>query len=114
MVNLWLDDIRPAPEGYIHVKTVEEAKEYFLKGPVDNMSFDNDLGIKDFKPCSSFCEDNRENTDCLNCIVIMNTEGYVLLDWIEANNLWPVNKPTVHSQNAVRTEYMRKVIDRHY
>ena len=28
-VNLWLDDVRPAPEGWLWVKTAQEAKEVF-------------------------------------------------------------------------------------
>jgi hypothetical protein len=27
MKKIWIDDIRPAPEGYVHLKSVDEAKE---------------------------------------------------------------------------------------
>ena len=43
-VFLWLDDVRPAPEGWVHVKTVEEAKGYLVKGNVQRASLDHDLG----------------------------------------------------------------------
>lgn len=41
---IWLDDVRPAPIGYIHCKTVPEALEYIVSGVVNKISFDHDLG----------------------------------------------------------------------
>jgi len=35
--------MRPAPDGWIHVRTVEEAKEYLRHG-VQQASLDHDLG----------------------------------------------------------------------
>lgn len=90
--SLWLDDLRPAPEGWAWCKTVEEAIAIFNIWSIENckaLSLDNDLG-----------EGIRE--------------GYQLVDWMERHNAWPRSIPTIHSMNPVRAEYMRKVIRQHY
>lgn len=44
-MRLWLDDLRPMPEGYDrHVKTAKEAIEALLVWTVTHISFDHDLG----------------------------------------------------------------------
>lgn len=45
--KVWLDDERPAPEGWYHVKTAAEAIEALERGPVSEISLDNDLGLDD-------------------------------------------------------------------
>jgi hypothetical protein len=35
MIDLWLDDLRPAPAGWMHVKTFEEAQEYLYSRKFD-------------------------------------------------------------------------------
>ncbi len=42
--KLWLDDERPAPEGWIHTKTAWEAIYALSLGVFDEVSFDHDLG----------------------------------------------------------------------
>jgi hypothetical protein len=44
-MKLWLDDIRPAPEGWTWVKRVEDAIYYADREPVEEMSLDHDLGL---------------------------------------------------------------------
>jgi hypothetical protein len=44
-MRVWLDDLRPMPEGYdTHVKTAWEAIELLKTGKVTAISLDNDLG----------------------------------------------------------------------
>ena len=86
-VNIWLDDIRPAPSGYIWCKSVKEAQNILLSKIVENMSLDHDLGTKQ--------------------------NGYDLVKWMAANNKWPKNKPIVHSRNPVGQTNMESVIDRY-
>ena len=112
-MKLWLDDLRPAPEGYCWVKTVDEAifeilycerecdwywKCYFLDGvsaeqtvnllktyTITEISCDNDLGEKE-------------------------PEGYKLLDWLEATKRnYPIR---IHSANPVARERMQAIIRR--
>lgn len=46
-VRLWLDDVRPAPDGWLHVKTAPEAIALFATGEVVEASLDHDLGPSD-------------------------------------------------------------------
>jgi hypothetical protein len=86
-MKLWLDDERPAPEGWVWVKTVEEAELAFLgtddsanptMHEITELSVDHDLG-----------EDARP--------------GYDLLVWLEEavhDGMWDPPLVTVHSMNA--------------
>ena len=123
-IKVWLDDVRAEPEGWVRAYTVEEVKHYLNTLAVDDLSIDNDLGLVGSKvgEYCGHCEDESmgcvtfdPNGDCLcPCHTAMNPEGYTLVDWMEESGTWPKNKPTVHSQNAVRAEYMRKIINKHY
>lgn len=94
MRKLWLDDLRPAPEGFEWVKTVEEAKFKLTTVEYDYVSLDNDLGEGQL-------------------------EGKDLVDWIEEQfftnpkfllpmNIW------IHSANPVASKRMRDIINRIY
>jgi hypothetical protein len=87
-IDLWLDDERSAPAGWVHVKTVEEAKRHLERGNVLNASLDHDLGECD--------------------------TGYMLVCWMEETGKWPWNKPTVHSANPAGRSKMLAAIERHY
>lgn len=43
-MRLWLDDLRPAPEGWTHVRTAEEAITHLSNGQFSEVSLDHDLG----------------------------------------------------------------------
>jgi hypothetical protein len=43
MAKLWLDDYRPAPEGWHHVKTAPDAIAALSTGQYDEISLDYDL-----------------------------------------------------------------------
>lgn len=47
-MKLWIDDVRPAPEGWEHAKTYDEAHKILNKnafnGAIEEISFDHDLG----------------------------------------------------------------------
>lgn len=101
-INIWLDDIRPAPDGFIWVKTVNEVICLFLhyqnldkmKCDINIISLDNDLG------------EGQE-------------EGYKVLDEIEEiykNNIgiFLPNEIRVHSANPVARKRMEMVIDNLY
>ena len=45
-MRIWLDDIRPMPEGFTHwCRTPIGAIDLILKGEVEHISFDHDLGF---------------------------------------------------------------------
>ena len=87
IVRIWLDDIRPAPEGYELVQSVNEAKKLIelcenegIK--IEVLDLDHDLG--DFYP---------DGGDAIK-----------LLDWLaERESFYPV---AIHTANPVGQENM--------
>lgn len=105
-INLWLDDHRPAPDGWTHVQTVHEAIRLIKSGQVAKASLDHDLGL-----CSACTEGGNGQSRSRNCECV---SGYKLCLWMAENNRWPDEKPVVHSQNPVGALAMRQVIDRYF
>ena len=106
-MKFWIDDVRPAPDGYVWVKTVNDAKERIV-----------------------FCEDplpfyTRNNRRCecpaieIELIDIDHDAGdyatdggdYIrLLDWLEETGRnYPIR---IHSMNPVGVANMRAIIQR--
>ena len=59
-MKIWLDDIKPAPNGYIHCHSVNEAIELIknAKEPIEQLDLDHDLGdyafdggVQEVLPC---------------------------------------------------------------
>ena len=46
-MKLFVDDLRPAPNGWTLARTVDEAIELLLQGSVSELSLDYDLGGRD-------------------------------------------------------------------
>ncbi len=94
-MKLWIDDVRPAPNGYVWCKSVNLAKKiiisvevYHKKDPVELIDIDHDTG--DF---------------------VSDGGGYIkLLDWLEETGRnYPIR---IHSMNPVGVENMRRIIQR--
>jgi hypothetical protein len=93
-VRVWLDDVREAPEGWIHVKTPEAAIELLHSGEVEEISLDHDLGLG---------TPESERT------------GYDVLAWLEeavATGAWEHRVPVmrIHSANPVGWRRMEQAI----
>jgi len=115
MIDLFLDDMRRAPPGWIHVKTAEEAKPYFERREVRHASLDHDLGACAACMGGKTIEqwlDESGMTQMPNCDHFGT--GYTLVCWIEENDLWPTIPPTVHSANPAGRSKMLMAIHRHY
>lgn len=116
-MNVYLDDDRPTPAGFVGVDNVAEAKRLLLSGNVETLSLDNDLG----KACKQGCwkeivEGPNEMTErtCKNdCACPCHIEGYKLVLWMVENNIWPKEKPLVHSANTQRAPFMRELIEKY-
>ena len=90
---MWIDDVRPAPEGYVWVKSVETARikirvaeiEGFI---VELIDIDHDAG--------DYANDGGD---------------YIkLLDWLEeTGRSYPIR---IHSMNPVGVQNMRAIIER--
>ena len=98
-MKLWIDDVRPAPEGYAHKLSVNSAitliqwcelmvNEGFPKYGIELIDVDHDLG--------DYASDGGD--------------GVKLLDWLEETGRnYPIR---IHSQNPVGVENMRRIIER--
>lgn len=115
MISLWLDDMRPAPIGWIHVRTAQEAQGYLSRGIVQRASLDHDLGA-----CSE-CMGGKTPEQWLvetNYQAMPHCEhfgtGYTLVCWMEETGHWPIEKPNVHSANPAGRQKMQAAIARRY
>lgn len=91
MEKIWIDDVRPAPDGYLWCKSVNEAKELILQLEVQNiqievLDLDHDSG--------DYFEDGGD---------------YIrLLDFLEETGR--CYKCKVHSMNPVGVQQMLSII----
>ena len=98
-MKIWIDDVRPAPEGYVQFNTVDAAKAY-IEGTeslsrrgyhqycIELIDIDHDAG--------DFASDGGD---------------YIkLLDWLEETGRnYPIR---IHSMNPVGVANMRAIIER--
>ena len=87
-MRLWLDDVRPAPEGWTWVRTTEEAIAALRTGTVTEASLDHDLG---------------EGVE----------EGYAVCLWMAEHGVWPPEGITIHSANVPAGDRMAGVVERY-
>ena len=103
IIKLWLDDVRPAPEGYVWCKSVNMAKdriEYFELCADDDNPFVTEIY---FIELIDIDHDAGE---------YVNDGGdYIkLLDWLEETGRnYPIR---IHSMNPVGCANMRRIIER--
>lgn len=106
-MKLWIDDIRPSPEGYVRCKSVEETKNVITSSLA-----------KFRKSCEN---DNPDHSLHIELIDIDHDAGdYVndggdyirLLDWLEwlYDGKGTYTKFHIHSMNPVGVENMRRII----
>ena len=92
-MRLWVDDLRPAPEGWYWAKTSDHAIEMLILGRSDitEMSLDHDLGGHDTtRPIVSWLCDQ----------------------YAAGNNYWP-DIIHVHSANPVGVQWLTGTIERY-
>ena len=120
-MKIYLDDVRTTPEGWTRCFKIEEVQKLLKEEVVTDMSLDHDLGASYL--CHNCYDMGTENeacaTDC-QCIChnqpipIVTPTGYDLCKWMAENDIWPINKPTVHSANPVGRVNMQAVINRYW
>ena len=117
-MKLWVDDVRPAPDGYVWCKSVRTAQSWILgvedkirtcKCKLRRLTY---LGEADILK-----EEIKDNT--IDLIDIDHDAGdfacdggdYIkLLDWLEETGRnYPIR---IHSANAVGVQNMRRIINR--
>lgn len=114
-ISMWLDDVRPAPEGWLHVTTVHEAIALIKAGKVARASLDHDLGL-----CSPCNEEAAKIASALDGVLSRTPRncqcmtGYKLCLWMAESGKWPDERPAVHSANPVGALAMRQIIERYF
>ena len=98
-MKLWVDDVRPAPEGYIWLKSVNFAKEAIIKNEEAN-------AINHFKYPITLIDIDHDAGDWA-----FDGGDYIkLLDWLEETGRgYPIR---IHSMNPVGVQNMRAIIER--
>jgi hypothetical protein len=93
-MKLWIDDVRPAPEGYTRIRSVNAAKKYIEmrerddRNPIELIDIDHNAG--DYAH--------------------LGGDYIKLLDWLEETGRnYPIR---IHSMNAVGVQNMIAIIQR--
>ena len=115
-MKLWIDDVRPAPEGYVWCRSVNEAIKFFnktdkavrrLKNYANNIFPDD----KEFLEIAADYEIEVIDIDHDAGDYASDGGDYIrLLNWLEETGRnYPIH---IHSQNPVGVENMRRIIQR--
>lgn len=94
-MKIWLDDVRPAPKGYLWIKSVYDAKRYIFS--LDGDEFFNGIELIDIDhDAGAYAQDGGD---------------YIrLLDWLEeTGRSYPIR---IHSANPAGVANMRAIIER--
>ena len=117
-MKLWIDDVRPAPEGYLWIKTVDEAKtaiQFCEEQHASVLTLSEAAEIEMYKVGFEVIADKWK----INIIDIDHDAGdyacdggdYIkLLDWLEETGRnYPIR---IHSMIVVGVANMRAIIER--
>lgn len=96
-MKLWIDDVRPAPDGYVWCKSVNKASTCFLNrfAYIDEISLDHDAG--------DYRDDGGDYIKFLDFVEYLQYEEKLDMSNIVFN---------IHSMNPVGIENMRRIIQR--
>lgn len=112
-MKLWVDDVRPAPDGWRWAKTYKEAIEMLHSTPKERLtdvSLDHDLGFAEIDT-SSWPDGVLYAPNGIDYDITVPT-GYDVLEYMIENDLWPTRSISVHSANVVGSQRMcRKIED---
>lgn len=120
-MKLWIDDLRPAPEGYVWCKSVNQARACIIKH--EDIAYEHySLAAKKMlngKETEFFEQLDLGSKHLCELLDIDHDAGdyafdggdYIkLLDWLEETGRnYPIR---IHSMNVVGRENMRRIIER--
>lgn len=104
-LKLWLDDLRPAPEGYVWVKSVNDAKTFILDQERE-FAYLFRRGVYKADYLINLIDLDHDAGDYVN-----DGGDYIkLLDWLEETGRdYPIR---IHSMNPVGVANMRRIIEK--
>ena len=137
-MRVWLDDERPPPEGWVWVKSGQEAihnlgshrgaqerldfwEHYGLRDfwTITHMSFDHDLADVHYAywyighvDGGSIPRDDPRRVKARE-YAAREVTGYDVLLWMAEHNVWPTEACFVHTHNSARANAMCGVINRY-
>ena len=98
-MRIWVDDVRPAPDGYVWAKSVAEAIYDIVFTDILRMFDDENIEIE-------LIDMDHDAGD----YAIYGGDYIKLLDWLEETGRnYPIK---IHSQNVVGVQNMRAIIER--
>ena len=105
-MKMWIDDLRPAPEGYAWCKSVDQAKETIIYLETDLEYHWNVYGYKSTRMEVELLDMDHDAGDYAQ----YGGDYIRLLDWLEETGRnYPIR---IHSMNPVGVENMRRIIER--
>ena len=111
-MNIWVDDVRTAPAGYVWCKTVNEAKraiidyEMYIDGSLDELDFENLDLLSIHDDGTIFLDLDHDAGD-----YAYDGGDYIkLLDWLEETGRNCTVR--IHSMNPVGRDNMRRIIEK--
>lgn len=120
-MKLWIDDVRPAPEGYVWCRTVHDA-QYVIDMRERNAQWFSDRVYELERDGRFEFVDRMANACCNSIIELIDIDhdagdytqfggDYIkLLDWLEETGRnYPIR---IHSMNPVGVANMRAIIER--
>ena len=85
-MKLWLDDNRPAPDGWTWAKTASEAIKWLMAGSdITDISFDHDLG-----------EGNGDGHDVVSLVEELVYAGRIKMPEMAVHSANPVGAQKIH------------------
>jgi len=96
MINLYVDDLRDIPEGFIGARSCYQAKFYLREHPIDILSLDHDLG-----------EDEQGNL-----LPTGDDLVYWLIEYGANKSPLIINEIYLHTDNPVGRDRMYKALIR--
>jgi len=108
-LRVWLDDSRPAPTGWLHLRSVPAVQQLLTAGVVRELSLDHDLGW-----CADCIRDGAHLRQSGHRHCPHTPTGYDLCVWMADTGTWPAVPPAVHSGNLEGGARMLGVIARHW
>ena len=104
-MKLWIDDVRPAPEGYVWIKSVNKAKKFIYEAEYNlNIAFKYGWNYNKYK--IEIIDIDHDAGDWTN-----DGGDYIkILDWLEETGRnYTIH---IHSMNPVGVQNMRRIIER--
>lgn len=103
-MKIWIDDVRPAPEGYQHCKSVASAK-CFIRWCEKITKENEEQGFSSYYKIELLDIDHDAGE-----YAELGGDYIKILDWLEETGRnYPIH---IHSMNPVGVENMRKIIQK--